>query len=145
MTDAEATRYFMTIPEACELVISTSIIAEQRELYLLDMGKPVRIIDLAMKMIHLSDLRLEEDISIVYTGLRPGERLHETLVASDEELTPTANIKILRVTQIDDLPTPSMVIQWINTLEHSLLYENVAQQRERLFRIIREQKLLVIS
>jgi FlaA1/EpsC-like NDP-sugar epimerase len=144
VTHAEATRYFMTIPEACGLVILTSLIAERRELYLLDMGKPVRIIDLAMKMLSLCGLRMERDIPIVYTGLRPGERLHETLVAPDEELTLTTNGRILRVTQKDKLPTFPMIVQWINTLEHSLLHEGAAQQREHLFRIVREQKLIVI-
>lgn len=145
VTDAEATRYFMTIPEACGLVILTSTLVERRALYLLDMGKPVRIVDLAKKMILMSGLQEEIDIPIIYTGLRPGERLHETLIAPDEELTPTAHSKILRVTQKDNLPTFPMIIQWINTLEHSLDNENVVQQREHLFRIIHEHKLLIIN
>jgi FlaA1/EpsC-like NDP-sugar epimerase len=145
VTDPEATRYFMTIPEACGLVILTSAIAEQGELYLLDMGNPVRIIDLAVKMIRLCGLRVGQDIPIVYTGLRPGERLHETLVADDEELAPTANSRILCVTQKDNLPPPATIVQWIDTLEESLKHENGKQHREHLFVIVRKQELIVTS
>ena len=143
VTDAEATRYFMTIPEACGLVILTCAIAEQGELYLLDMGKPVRIIDLAENMIRQCGLRVGQDISIVYTGLRPGERLHETLVAADEVLTPTTNRKIFCITQKEKLPTLLIVAQWLAALEQSLQQENEIELREHLFKIIREQKLIV--
>src|SRR6266516_5574617 len=120
VTDPEATRYFITIPEACELVILTSAIADQGGLYLLNMGYPVRILDLASKMIRLSGLRVGRDIGIVYTGLRPGERLHVTLVAADEELNPTANSKILCVTNKNGTPTLATIVQWIEILENSL-------------------------
>ncbi len=143
VTDSEATRYFMTIPEACGLVILTSAIADQGELYLLDMGKPVRIIDLAEKMIRQCGLRMGQDISIVYTGLRPGERLHETLVAENEELTPTTNSKILRVTQKDNPLTLLMIVQWLATLEKSLRQEDDTELRERLFEIVGTQRLMV--
>ena len=143
MTDPEATRYFMTIPEACGLVILTSAISEQGELYLLDMGKPVRIIDLAENMIRQCGLRVGQDISIVYTGLRPGERLHETLVAEGEELTPTTNSKIFCVSQKKNLPTHLMIAQWLVTLEKSLLQEDEIALREHLFEIVGAQKLVV--
>jgi len=145
VTDPEATRYFMTIPEACELVILTSVIADQGGLYLLNMGYPVRILDLASKMIRLSGLRVGHDIGIVYTGLRPGERLHETLVAADEELNPTANSKILCVTNKNGTPTLATIVQWIEILENSLQRGDVVQHREHLFEIVREQKLLSVS
>lgn len=143
VTDPEATRYFMTIPEACGLVILTPAIADSGGLYLLNMGNPVRIIDLAEKMIRLCGLRVGQDIPIVYTGLRPGERLQETLVAADEELTPTIKSKILCVTQKDNLPTLATIVRWIDTLEGSLQLENSMQHREHLFKIVREQKLIV--
>lgn len=145
VTDPEATRYFMTIPEACGLVILTSAIAEQGELYLLDMGKPVRIIDLAENMIRQCGLRVGQDISIVFTGLRPGERLHETLVAADEVLTPTTNSKIFCVTQKEKLPSLLIIAQWLATLEQSLQQENEIELREHLFKIIREQRLILPS
>jgi FlaA1/EpsC-like NDP-sugar epimerase len=139
VTDPEATRYFMTIPEACGLVILASAIAEQGGLYLLNMGEPVRIIDLAVKMISLCGLRVGHDIPIVYTGLRPGERLQETLVAADEELIPTTNSKILCVIQRAALPTLATVVQWIGTLENSLQYEVNTDIREHLFEIVWEK------
>src|SRR6266516_1053225 len=144
VTDPEATRYFMTIPEACELVILTSAIADQGGLYLLDMGKPVRIIDLAEKMIRLCGLQVDRDIHIVYTGLRPGERLHETLAGADEELVSTTHSKISCVTHKDNLPTFAMIVQWIETLEDSLEHEDVMRHRELLFELVREQELISV-
>ncbi len=144
VTDPKATRYFMTIPEACELVILTSAIADQGGLYLLDMGKPVRIIDLAEKMIRLCGLQVDRDIHIVYTGLRPGERLHETLAGADEELVSTTHSKISCVTHKDNLPTFAMIVQWIETLEDSLEHEDVMRHRELLFELVREQELISV-
>ena len=145
VTDPDATRYFMTIPEACGLVILTTAIADPGELYLLDMGSPVRILDLAIKMIRLRNLRVGRDIPIVYTGLRPGERLHETLIATNEELLPTTHSRIFCVTCRDSLPMLATIAQWIQTLDYSLQHESNAQLREHLFGIVREQKLLVNS
>lgn len=145
VTDPDATRYFMTTPEACGLVILTAATADQGGLHLLDMGKPVRIIDLALKMIQLRGLYVDRDISIVYTGLRPGERLHETLVAADEELIPTAYNKIFCVAQRGgNLPTIATITRWMHTLDNSLRYESSAQLRERLFEIAREQESIVL-
>lgn len=142
VTDPEATRFFMTIEEACELVIFTVTLAEQGGLYLLDMGRPIRIIDLATKMLHMCGLRLGEDISIVYTGLRPGERLHEPLLAPYEELTLSACSKIFCITCRFPLPTLTTIAQWMDTLEESLLWENKAELRERLFEMVREEELM---
>jgi len=103
----------------------------------------VRIIDLAENMIRQCGLRVGQDISIVYTGLRPGERLHETLVAADEVLTPTTNSKIFCVSQKEKLPSLLLIAQWLATLEQSLQQENEIELREHLFRIIREQRLIV--
>lgn len=138
VTDPEATRYFMTIPEACGLVILAGATAH-KGIYLLDMGNAVRIIDLATKMIRLRGLALERDISIVYTGLRPGERLHETLIASNEKLTPTAYAKIFSITSDTPALTLSRVVHWINALEHSLYFEENEQIREQLFALIHER------
>lgn len=143
VTDPEATRYFMTIHEACELVILTVTLAERGGLYLLDMGSPVRIIDLATKMLHLCGLRLGDDISILYTGLRPGERLHEPLLASNEELTPSACGKIFCVTCRTPLPKLTTIAQWMDTLKERFLWDSKAELRERLFQMVREQELRV--
>ncbi len=143
VTDPDATRYFMTVSEACGLVLLTAAIADPGELYLLDMGSPVRILDLAIKMIRLHNLRVGRDIPIVYTGLRPGERLHETLVAPEEKLIPTAHSEIFCVTYRDSLPTLTTIAQWIQTLDYSLQHESNVQLLEHLFGIVREQKLIV--
>ena len=145
VTDSRATRYFMTIPEACGLVILASTILDQGGLYLLDMGDPVQIIDLAVKMIRLCGLRVGQDIPIVYTGLRPGERLHETLIAVDEELTPTCHNKILSITQRGKLPGIETVVQWVDSLEESLQLQDNSRLREQLFEIVGAQKMVVAS
>ncbi|MDQ2716877.1 MAG: polysaccharide biosynthesis protein [Chloroflexota bacterium] len=145
VTDPQATRYFMTIPEACGLVILTSAIASQGGLYLLNMGNPVQIIDLAEKMIRLCGLRIEKDISIVYTGLRPGERLHETLVAANEELTLTANRNILRVSHKGTLPTYAFLEQWIARIEECIAHGHDTHLRAHLFEIVRQEELIATS
>lgn len=96
VTHAEITRYFMTIPEACQLVVEAGIMGEGGEIFIFDMGKPVKIIDLAMKMIKLSGLEPHRDIEIKYTGLRPGEKLYEELLANEENTLKTHHPKIMR-------------------------------------------------
>ncbi len=91
VTDKRIIRYFMTIPEASQLVMQAGAIAKRGELFVLDMGKPVKIIDLAENMIKLSGLVPYEDIDIVETGLRPGEKLYEELLIKNEELDKTDN------------------------------------------------------
>jgi len=120
----------------------TAAIADPGGLYLLDMGSPVRILDLAIKMIRSRNLHVERDISIIYTGLRPGERLHETLIAANEELTPTAHSKIFCVTHRDSLPTLTTIVQWIENLDYSFQHESSAHLCEHLFKIIQEQQLI---
>ena len=94
VTHPEMIRYFMTIPEASQLVLTASAMAKGGEIFVLDMGKPVKIDDLARKMISLSGLTLGKDINIKYVGLRPGEKLYEELLMSEEGLVKTLNEKI---------------------------------------------------
>jgi FlaA1/EpsC-like NDP-sugar epimerase len=94
VTDPEVTRYFMTIPEACQLILQAAAIGSQHAIYTLDMGEPVAIKDLAEHMIRLAGKQPGRDIAIVYTGLRPGEKLHETLFHADERYRPTVHPKI---------------------------------------------------
>ena len=95
VTHKEITRYFMTIPEACQLVLEAGFMGRGGEIFVFDMGEPVKIVDLAKEMVRLSGLKLGEDIDIVYTGLRPGEKLYEELLASKENTMPTHHEKIM--------------------------------------------------
>jgi FlaA1/EpsC-like NDP-sugar epimerase len=95
VTDERITRYFMTIPEACQLVLEAGIMGSGGEIYVFDMGKSVRIVDLAKKMIQLSGLELGKDIEIRFSGLRPGEKLYEELLNDAENVQETHHPKIL--------------------------------------------------
>ncbi len=103
VTHPEITRYFMTIPEACELVLEAATMGGGGEVFVFDMGDSVKIINLAKKMITLSGLRVDRDIEIKFTGLRPGEKLYEELLNNNENTLPTHHPKILKAT----LNTPS--------------------------------------
>ena len=96
VTDPEVTRYFMTIPEACQLIMQSVAIGAREAVYTLDMGEPVPIRLLAEQMIRLAGKHPDRDVAIVYTGLRPGEKLHETLFHADERYRPTVHPKILQ-------------------------------------------------
>lgn len=96
VTHPEVTRFFMTIPEACQLVLEAGVIGKGGEILVFDMGEPVRILDLANKMIRMAGLVPHQDVPIIFTGLRPGEKLHEELLASGEGLKPTHHPKILK-------------------------------------------------
>jgi FlaA1/EpsC-like NDP-sugar epimerase len=95
ITDPEITRYFMTIPEACRLVLEAGCMGKGGEIFIFDMGKSVKIIDLARKMIQLSGLEPGKDIEIAVTGLRPGEKLYEELLNNKENTLPTHHPKIM--------------------------------------------------
>ncbi len=95
VTHAEVTRYFMTIPESCQLVLEAGAMGNGGEIYIFDMGKSVKIVDLARKMIKLSGRELGKDIQIQYTGLRPGEKLYEELLNEQEHFLPTHHPQIL--------------------------------------------------
>ncbi|KRQ87426.1 UDP-N-acetyl-alpha-D-glucosamine C6 dehydratase [Caloramator mitchellensis] len=94
VTHPEINRYFMTIPEAAQLVIQAGAMAEGGEIFVLDMGKPVKIVDLARELIRLSGFEPDKDIRIEFTGLRPGEKLYEELLMSEEGLKKTKHKKI---------------------------------------------------
>ena len=95
ITHPDIVRYFMTIPEACELVLHAGIMGKGGEIFVFDMGEPVKILDLANRMIKLSGFEPEVDIKIIYTGLRPGEKLYEELLSDDAKTLPTHNEKIM--------------------------------------------------
>lgn len=99
VTDKNITRYFMTIPEACRLVLEASVIGRSGHIYVFDMGEPVKIYDLAQKMIELSGLRPHIDVKIEFTGLRPGEKLYEELL-SDSEVTKSTDHQKIKVARV---------------------------------------------
>lgn len=95
VTHPEMSRYFMSMTEACQLILQASVAGNRHAIYVLNMGDPIKISDLAKQMIRLAGLRLDKDIRIEYTGLRPGEKLEEELFHSQESLTPTDFDKLL--------------------------------------------------
>jgi len=103
ITHPDITRFFMTIPEACQLVLEAGCMGQGGEIFVFDMGQSVKIVDLARKMIKLSGLQEDKDIKIVYTGLRPGEKLYEELLASSENTLPTHHRQIL-IGQVREYP-----------------------------------------
>ena len=103
VTHKDVTRFFMTIPEASQLVLEAGAMGEGGEIFIFDMGESVKIFDLAKNMIKLSGLRYPEDIDIKVTGLRPGEKLYEELLANGENTIPTYHKKIMigKVRELD--------------------------------------------
>ncbi len=94
VTHPDITRYFMTIPEACRLVMEAATMSSGNEIYVFDMGTPMKIVDLARRMIRLAGFEADVDIKIEYTGLRPGEKLYEELLSNEENTIPTTHHKI---------------------------------------------------
>ncbi len=118
VTHPEITRYFMTIPEACQLVLEAGAMGHGGEIFLFDMGESIKIVDLAKKMIRLSGLTLGKDIQLVFTGLRPGEKLYEELLSNEENTVPTHHpqIMIAKVREYDF----NMIQHHLNDLSHLL-------------------------
>jgi FlaA1/EpsC-like NDP-sugar epimerase len=114
VTHPEMTRYFMTIPEAVSLVLQAFTVGEHGNVLVLDMGKPVRILDLAKTLIRMSGKK-ESDIDIVYTGMRPGEKLHEELFYDSEVRLPTPLAEVMRAQS--NLPTWSVLSRRLHELQ----------------------------
>lgn len=127
VTHPDITRYFMTISEACQLVITAGAMGKGGEIFIFDMGKSVKISELAKKMVMLSGLTLDKDISIQYTGLRPGEKLYEELLANEENTTKTPHQKIM--------------IAKVRTCQ----YETILPEIEKLIALCNEDKFKIVS
>ena len=136
VTHPEMTRYFMTIPEAVQLVIQAGTFADNGEVFVLDMGEPIKVLDLARKMIKLAGLRPQEDIEIVFTGVRPGEKLHEELHSAEEGFNNTWHHRIYVVfPQINRKRELQALIEEIKSPEWS---RTTGQLEEMLQRVIPE-------
>lgn len=119
VTHPEITRYFMSIPEAAQLVMQAGLMGTGAEIFVLDMGEPVRIVELAKDMIRLSGLQ-EDEIKIEYTGLRPGEKLYEELLADDELTLPTPHAKLrIALARTADKAWVKALLKWIETTAHA--------------------------
>ncbi len=133
VTHPDITRYFMTISEACQLVIMAGAMGNGGEIFIFDMGKSIKISDLAKKMIQLSGLTLDKDISIRYTGLRPGEKLYEELLADEENTIKTNNNKVK--------------IAKVRTYEYQVLVPEIekliAMRDEDAFTVVAQMKKIV--
>ena len=134
VTHPDIIRYFMTIPEACCLVMEASTLGVGGELFVFDMGKPVKILDLARNMIRLAGYTPEKDIPIVFTGLRPGEKLYEELLNQKEQTLPTSNSKIMiaRVREFDHDEVSKRINELIAT-----------SRQDKTFTTVKMMKLLV--
>lgn len=132
VTHPEITRYFMTIPEAVQLVLEAASIGKGGEVFVFDMGEPVKISDLAKNMIRLAGLTVDKDIRIIYTGLRPGEKLYEELLNDKEKMRPTHHEKI-RIAGVNHYE-----LEWIKKNVDELLHPSILDDKTRLLLKIKE-------
>jgi FlaA1/EpsC-like NDP-sugar epimerase len=132
VTHPDITRYFMTIPEACQLVIEAGVMGQGGEIFVFDMGKPVKIVDLAYKMIRLSGREPLVDIDIVYSGLRPGEKLYEELLNNSENTMPTYHEKIMiaSVREYDFAQISDKIENLIESAQKHFTYETVSLMKQ---------------
>ena len=134
VTHPDIIRYFMTIPEACRLVLEAGTLGKGGEIFIFDMGEPVKIADLARRMIELSGLQVNKDIEIKYTGLRPGEKLYEELLSKKENTKETPHEKI-RVAAVREYAYTD-VVEHINLLAELSL-------RVQILPMVKEMKSFV--
>ena len=132
VTDPEVTRYFMTIPEAVQLVLEASVMGKGGEIFIFDMGKPVKILHLAINMIKLAGFLPYRDIPICFTGLRPGEKLHEELLNTTERVIPTYHEKI-KISAVIDYP-----YEYVSRMVTELLALNQFNDDQQLVRKMQE-------
>ena len=132
ITDPAITRFFMTIPEACQLVLEAGFMGNGGEIYVFDMGEPVKVLDVAINLIRLSGLEPHKDIKIQYIGLRPGEKLFEELFSVDEPMIPTHHPKI-SIAQVADLDFETInakidkILLSLNKMSETLVIEEMQE------------------
>ena len=132
ITHPDIVRYFMTISEACELVLQAGTMGRGGEIFVFDMGEPVKILNLATRMIKLSGFEPNVDIKIVYTGLRPGEKLYEELLSDSSKTMPTHHKKIMISKD------PSMSFKEINALTEELYTIATQQNKTAVVRMLKQ-------
>ena len=132
VTHPEVTRFFMTIPEACQLILQTGAMGNGGEIFILDMGTPIKIDDMARDLIRLSGFEPEVDIKIEYVGLRPGEKLYEELITEGENIVPTRHEKIMVLKGIE------CDLQLLNSKIDELTHFTEEQDGEQVKRKLKE-------
>jgi FlaA1/EpsC-like NDP-sugar epimerase len=132
VTHKEIIRYFMTIPEACQLVLEAEVMGKGGEIFVFDMGVGIKIYDLALQMIRLSGLRYPEDITIKITGLRPGEKIYEELLADGEHTIATHHDKIMiaKVKKVDCEEVKQQIIELCSLNHHARFERTVSKMKE---------------
>jgi FlaA1/EpsC-like NDP-sugar epimerase len=138
ITHPEITRYFMTIPEACQLVLEASSMGKGGEIFIFDMGKSIKVIDVAKNMIRLSGLEVGKDIQIKYVGLRPGEKLYEELLCDKENTLPTYHPKIMIAKVVHN--EYNTMLDHLNQFEKLIKTQNNIEIVKLMKRIIPEYK-----
>lgn len=138
ITHPDVTRFFMTIPESCQLVLEAGAMGNGGEIFIFDMGKSVKIVDLAKKMIKLSGLTLGKDIQIIYTGLRPGEKLYEELLNVKENTIPTHHPQIM-IAKVQEYKFEEVSLD-INELIHLFSKQNNIEIVRKMKQIVPEFK-----
>jgi FlaA1/EpsC-like NDP-sugar epimerase len=136
ITHPDMKRYFMTIPEAVQLVLQAAVLGKGGEVFMLDMGEPVKIVNLAEDLIELSGLEVGHDIEIVFTGVRPGEKLHEELFIPGESYRRTAHQKIFVIESATGSVLPSQLNQAVARLEDAAYGNNVNELMETLQQLL---------
>lgn len=134
VTDPRVTRFFMSVEEAVQLVLQASVLADGGDVFMLEMGEPVRILDLAQRMIRLSGFTPGTDIAIRISGLRPGEKLHEELRTPDDEVLPTAHPSIQRL--LPGRVTPAALQQGLHELAAAVRQRDEAGARSAIFSMV---------
>ena len=138
VTDPGITRFFMTIPEACRLVMEAAAMSTGNQIFVFDMGEPVKIVDLAERMIRLAGYVPNEDIQIKFIGLRPGEKLYEEVLSSEENTIPTGNAKI-RVAKVREYKR-NEILEAYDRLEELALAVKIEDTVRLMKRIVPEFK-----
>ncbi len=145
ITHPDVTRFFMTIPEAVQLVLQAGAMGTCGETFVLDMGKPVKIVDLARDLIRLSGLKEESDIDIVYTGLKDGEKMHEELFYGNEEAIRSGHHKIFVCKNGHGAVDPDYLRHLIDELLEAAIEGNSALTNELLKKIVVQYRSVIVE